>query len=456
MRNGPAWLAAAAGFALTLAAFWPGYLSYDSAVQWSEARHGVYTNIHPPLMAMLWSLSERLFPGPGPMLASSALLYWGAIAMLVQAVCAPAWARVLLVLVAGFWPPAFALLAHVWKDVALMALLGLAVGALACSLRDSQRPWRWRTVALLACVLACAMRHNAATALPPLLLWIAWEAGLGASRPRRSRWLLAGLAACVALPMLATLPERMPGVTRYRVWPAVAAWDVAAVSVSERRLLLPPGLLFPGDPLPRLAQHYTPATNVPTLVSGGVRSNFLFPYSDDQYRELRAQWLGLPLRYPRAYFAHRLAVAGRLFGWIRDPQVDQMALAPGVVALGDNPALAPRGDRFNAAVQRALNRAVGTPLFAGWLYLMLALAVVAAGLRRRDPRARLASATAASGLCYALPLLVAAGSAEFRYLSWLVSATILSLLLLLPVRASTSASDPRHAEPTSSRSRNPP
>jgi peptidoglycan/LPS O-acetylase OafA/YrhL len=47
----------------------------------------------------------------------------------------------------------------------------------------------------------------------------------------------------------------------------------------------------------------------------------------------------------------------------------------------------------------------------------------------RHPRAGLAAAVAASSLAYALPLALASGSAEFRYLAWPVLATLAAVLL---------------------------
>jgi hypothetical protein len=424
------------GFALTLAAFWPGYLSFDSALQWWEARQGQYSNVHPPAMAMLWSLSERFVSGAGPLLALFAALHWSAIALLAQRVRAPAPVVLGVVWIVGFWPPLFALLPHVWKDVAVMTLFGFAVAALAQSAAATTRAHRrWVASALLALAFGCAMRHNAATALPPLLAYLAWQMLRRrdlAARPWRVG--LLAVVGSIVLALVAQIPERLASVQRLPSWPAVAAWDLAAVSVREQRVLLPEAVLFlPADPLPLLTEHYTPATNVPTLVSGGIRSSFLFPYSDATYAELRQRWLALPWQHTHAYFAHRGEMMALLLRWHTDPLADSLVLMPGQVSYRDNPTPAPRSDALNRVLQSGLDRLVATPLFSGWLYLLACAALFAIGWRRGDARARLAAATALSGLCYALPLAVASGGAEVRYLSWLFAATLLATLLLLPV-----------------------
>lgn len=67
--------------------------------------------------------------------------------------------------------------------------------------------------------------------------------------------------------------------------------------------------------------------------------------------------------------------------------------------------------------------------FGGWLYLALAALVLASCLRRSAfARHALAATIAASGLAYALPLIVLSGAADFRYLSWLVGASLVGAL----------------------------
>jgi predicted permease len=79
-----------------------------------------------------------------------------------------------------------------------------------------------------------------------------------------------------------------------------------------------------------------------------------------------------------------------------------------------------------------LDAAVDTPLLAGWVYLLLTLAALVPAWRRcrAEPRAALAMALLASGLGYFLSLPLLSGSAEFRYLNWMILASLLGSLLL--------------------------
>src|SRR5579885_3626270 len=65
------------GFAVMLALNAPGQLSYDSVTQLAEGRAGHYNSWHPPLMAFLLGLFDRLVPGTLLFLLFQSLLLLG-------------------------------------------------------------------------------------------------------------------------------------------------------------------------------------------------------------------------------------------------------------------------------------------------------------------------------------------------------------------------------------------
>jgi hypothetical protein len=440
------WLAALAGLALSLAVFWPGYMSWDSAYQWWQARNNTFDSVHPPLMAMIWQLTDRVLPGPGGMFALQAMLLWSALAMFAAALpVRPAW-RAAMVLGLGFWPPLFALLPHVWKD--LWTLAGFA-WALALLAHDVRAPHRgWRLGALLALAFACAFRHNAITGALPLLAWIGWRE-LSLWRPK-SAW--AGraaaslaLGALLAVPVwaLATLPSLDARVKHTeKVWSVVTLWDAAAVSLAEGALVYPPELVDPTLTLDELRAKFVDYSNTTVYDTGKLRHSFDGPYTPAQREALDALAWSLPRDHAPAYFAHRWRLTQLLLGWDRAALPDGLVLMPGLHPYGDNPPVPPQSGALHARVLATLQSLVDTPLFAGWIYLLACVVVMATGIARmaRHPRAGLAAAVAASSLAYALPLALASGSAEFRYLAWPVLATLSAVILaLMPQAAGTAA-----------------
>ena len=78
-------LTALVGAAITIVAFFPGYMSSDSILQYEQARASALTNIreisgftdlHPPSMGIMWRLLDYIYPGPAGMLILHNLLYW--------------------------------------------------------------------------------------------------------------------------------------------------------------------------------------------------------------------------------------------------------------------------------------------------------------------------------------------------------------------------------------------
>ena len=421
---------ALAGFLLTLAAFWPGYLSWDSAYQWWQARGAPLDPAHPPVMVHLWRAVRAVLPDPGGMLAVQAAVWWAAIALFANALGGGAWRRAGTVALIGAWPPLLALLPHLWKDVGMAALFALAV---ACLAHDAAAPRRrWRVAALVALALGCAFRLNALSAALPLLGWIAWREVAPAPRRGARAWrvALAAVALLIVTILVSLGVNRAPG-KDVPVWPAVALWDLAAVSIEEERLLFPPVWVDPALTVADLRRDFVPYVNVPSFEHGQLKLNFYFDYTPAQFDELRDAWLALPFEHPRAYWTHRARLSAYLFGLRQGEHPDGLVISPGIVAFADNPPLAPNDGALHRVVQPALSRLVDTPVFAAWPYLVASLALVIAALGWRGGPAwrELAGAVAASGLCLAAPLAVLSPSSDFRYLLWSVFAALLAAAL---------------------------
>ncbi len=437
-----AWLAALAGLALTLAAFWPGYLSWDSAFQWWQARGGGIDTTHPPVMVRAWQLAGLALPLPGGVLLLQAALWWGVLALFANALGGGAVRRVAIVLGLGLWPPLLAVLPHLWKDVWMAAFFALAVACLARDIAPRARgpieasprknadagPTRWRIAALLAIAAACAFRLNALPAALPLLAVIAWR-----------MFPLWRLAACVATLVFVgvvlgagKLLNLAPGARDTAAWPSVAMWDIAAVSIAEDRLLFPPDWVDPALTVADLRRDFRPEVNVPSFTAGQLKLNYYYDYTPAQFAQLRAAWWSLPRDHTRAWLDHRARLSAFLFGLRPAAHPDSLVLAPGVVAYGDNPPVARNTSALNTWLQRLLDRLVDTPLFAGLAYVVLALALLLRWAWRRDGGlGALSGATAASALLLAAPLTVLSPSSDFRYLLWLLLGALMALVLRL-------------------------
>jgi len=425
----PEWLAATLGLAVAVLAFYPGYMSWDSAYQWWQARHDQFDATHPPLMAMVWQLTDRILPGPGGMFLAQQLLLWLALGGFAAALpCRPAW-RVLVVLVLGFWPPLFGVSAFLWKDVWTLGAFAAAAALLAAELN---RPSRLRLVLALAFLgLACAFRHNAITGALPLVAWAVfrwpttWRKGL-------VRTTALSVLVSVGVLVVSKLPDLDSRVRSVdSVWSVVTLWDAAAVSVREGELVYPPELVDPTLTLEELRELFVDYSNGTVFHTGKLNHSFDGPYTEQERRALRRLAWELPTRYPSSYFGHRLRVSEMLYGWDRAGLPDGQVFWPILHGYGDNPPLEVERSSFQTGIANGLVGMVDSLWFAGWLYLGAAAVVIGLGWRwRTRPRAGLAAVLAASALAYALPLSLASGSSEFRYLAWPLLATLMAVILV--------------------------
>ena len=179
--------------------------------------------------------------------------------------------------------------------------------------------------------------------------------------------------------------------------------------------------------------------------TGKLRHSFDGPYTPAQREALQALAWSLPRDHAPAYFAHRWRLTQLLLGWDRQALPDGLVLMPGLHQYQDNPPVPTPSSALHRRVLEALQALIDTPLFAGWIYLAVCVGVVGACLwkLRAWPLRQLAGrpvqcaawwlavVVATSSLAYALPLALASGSAEFRYLAWPVLATLCATLLVL-------------------------
>lgn len=420
------WLVAVAGFGFDLTAFWPGQMSFDSAYAWWQARGGASTNIVPPVFVWVWRACDWIVDGPGALFALHLVLFWCGLALLARALrCRPVAATAAMLLVA-LAPVSLVLRGQVWTDVGLFCALTFATGALACVEVDARRRWLLLPIAL-ALFYAAALRHNALPAIVPFVAWFMWLLLRSFAAASRGRVTLATLAVLLALAgtnrWLDTRVDRA-----VPVWPSLAQFDLAAVSIETGHMRLPDFMIGPDLDVAELAQAFRPWSNVPMLVgtTHGIREPFS-EYSAAELTTLRAAWFDAIADEPRAWLAHRLRLSRALFGTHAIEWPRELIYVDDEVGYRDNPPVARAANALHNGLMRAAANLAATPALAAWPYLTLGLIGAAIAWRRRgDIDARLAAIALLSAWLYALPLTAIAPSAELRYLAWPCVASLLA------------------------------
>lgn len=413
-------LAALLGIAFFTACYFPGAMSLDSAVIWSQARGAPSTNIYGAGLRWLWRLTDALWVGPGPLLLIQLALLWSGLALIARALEGTIAVRIAFMLAAAFAPVVFVLLAHVWSDVMLLATLTFAVGALL-RWRDA-RATGWLVVFWLALAFAMTLRHNVLPAALPLVAYAAIlhrQGNADAWRGKRVGVFVTVTVLCLGLHSVSRLSAESAQ-RRFALWPATAMWDLAAISIDANRILLPDGTHKPELTLDDLRSAYVPYANVPifTATQGRVIGPF-FLDSDAVNALLRSAWLDAVTAQPAAYLSHRWRLTCALFGSKPRAWPHELVYVDDELPFRDNPPVTPNQSALHSTAIRFADALRDTAALAPWPYLALGLAALPVAWRRRtQANARAALAVLASGLAYAAPLPLIAPSAELRYLGW--------------------------------------
>jgi hypothetical protein len=427
----PLWIVGAVGVLAYATAFYPGAMSFDSAYQWWQARGGESSNIHGVGMTWLWRAGNALAPGPGVIFVLQLLLFWGGLAFIAQHLSAPTLWRVAFMLVAASAPVCFVLLSHVWSDVMLMAVLTCAVGAML-SARGRRRLWLLPGWALLC--LAVTLRHNAAAAVFPLLIYLEHLRNIQVGHAAAKSLRTVGIALLVTLLFQfgAYLLERTVDQAR-TLYAVTAEWDLAAISLDVGEILLPPDSHGPGLTLEDLRHAFVPytAATIFERTQAGMRQPFFAP-ADPLNDEIRRAWIDAIVTHPQAYLAHRWRVTKALFGSKSREWPPALIYFDGEYQYDGNPPIVPNSSAAHAWCVRLFDAMRGSVLLSTWPYLCLTIAALALAWRSRD-KADMGPpfAVLGSGMFYAAPLPFIAPAAELRYTGWTCLAALIGTALVL-------------------------
>lgn len=410
--------------------YYPGYMSYDAIDQLNQAREGVFRDWHPPLMAYIWGGLDRIVPGPGLLLLWQNLMFWGGLGLLAARL--RGWRSILFLVGVGFFLPIFASLGTIWKDSALAGALLLAVGILSWS--ELYQRGRLASLALLPMFYALALRHNAAPAIVPLLLWWAWQ--IGSSRNLLlHQWVpkVSIVGGGTLLVMLVAVNLSNSLLTTYPTYPFQQIWahDVVALSLAQNEVLLPPELNDPPFTIDQLRAIYTPESVVPLFCcTPDLRRIEQVRYASQRYKvdALFTRWLNIVPRNLSAYAAHRATAVTAMVGWGRAEVC--FPFETGVEPNGLGVTFTP------SPLNRWLTEQLFVPLqdsfwFRAWLYWAVNTLLVVGMVLFKPLRQTPMSILVVSGALYMLPYLIATTQCDLRFSWWMIIATVTAGALYL-------------------------
>lgn len=441
-----------------IAAYYPGVMSNDSIASLEQARSFEFTSWHPPIMALIWSVLDRLIEGPALMLIAQACLYAIACARLCTVAFPSLMLRLspwLVVPAFALFPPAMALNGMIWKDVWMSALLLLALSYLF-QLATTDQPGKQKygfAMLTLLCLSATAFRHNAVAATAGLLA--------GGCYYLAPRWniFVRLLASCTAGVVLAALLSLLvSAATRLIADPAhvttpILLHDIAGIIVesgdpkaaSRAALALAPALSDNRKAfVKRITKNYDPSA-AGRVLRNSRRTDAPFTINvyapDHDAAAVRRAWTGLVKRYPNAYLRHRYNAFRCLLqlcsaeSWAAHSYVLNPKYVP---PDGGNPI---QHWLRVTLLSPTLTRAYA-PIF--WLTVALAGALVGLARMRSTMAPLLFMGLSAVGL--AISLFFTSPIESYRYMHWAIMVGWAVIWVGLDAIARTKA-DPRPAQP---------
>jgi hypothetical protein len=409
-------LTTAAGYALTVVVFYPGYSTVDARYVYADAMAWRFGDWQSPAMAVLWRVIDPIAPGAASMFLVTATLYWLAFGMLALLAGRRApWLGFAAPLVA-LMPPAFFFLGMVWRDV-LFAVIWLTAAVLAFFAADRTERLRapMQVVALLLVAFGVLLRPNAVLAAPILAAYAIW--------PMRFDLKHTAIAFIPALllfsafipfvyynvlraerqnPQHSILVFDLGGITHF----AGANQFPAAWSADETTLLTSKCY----DPVRWDSYwHVAPCPFVMRRLERPGDTIFGTP------RLVEAWWHAIAA-HPFAYLSHRAT-----FMW------QFLARSNLVLPVWDwlNPASSYGHSPYFTPILALHDALQPTPLFRPGLWLVLAVAVgLFAWPARTTPAGAFAITVSACATVYVMSFAVLGVAADFRYAYWCVLATL--------------------------------
>jgi hypothetical protein len=400
---------------------YPGQMSFDSVWQLSEARAGVYTDWHPPAMAVLWHVLDHMLSGPFLMLVLQTVAFVAGCMMLLQRYLGRTLAAAGAIACLWF-PPVAVTFAVVWKDCQMVGYLALGTAWIL----SERRGVRLGGLAMLT--LASAMRHNAFTMTLPIIVML-WQ---WSPQPRVRRYAIA-FAVWIAVTLVAMLANAALTDKKMHPWHgSLAMYDTIGTlrfsgetSDAVLRDELAGAPLDQSEDLAvRIREAYAPALGVFRIINDKLMHQ---PTTDAERDGMANAFRRVVLGHPGAYLWHRWRTFHQLLGL--------QPTLPNYVWIGVDETLPTATPASPNRIQDALQGgglAIGqTWVMRPWIYALVLLVLVPLCIRARQ---RLPLVLVASALISELALFFLAPTPDFRYSLWLVPCVLMTVMMLVAQR----------------------
>lgn len=394
-------------FSLLLYTFYPGWMTPDSLVQYTDARVGVYYDWHPIVMAWWWRQLTFIADGPVIFLMQNILLYCVGTFFFVEA------NRRFFGSVAGViaaflscTPGVLAILGVIWKDIffGVLVYFGWSLLIYICALKKKpSRLAQW--VIFLAGTMALAVKPNG---LPSVLfLFLYYFILHSQSSKPLALSLLKSIGLLAASIGLALSLSSLVDVKKTYPFQYTQVYDLLGISVRSSKVFLPEFItdLFSTD-VQQLSKYYFAGGN--NLLFFGTHGP-LRTTEVSKISELNKRWIDAIQEYPLEYIAHR---------W--DNFIALLRIGSFQAAYITNPGIVDNNFGFSFQSNIFSNLIVASISHAQWLYLpwvyLSMLGIAYSIISFRTWNLVLSTTLFLSAITFILPHIFIAPASDYRYL----------------------------------------
>ena len=412
----------ATGFALTLAIFYPGIMTFDSKFLHEYAVKGTMGDWQSPVMVWLWALIDPIAPGPGSMFLLIATTYWLGFGILALTLASRGSKVALLLPLLAVTPPALALVGVIWRDVLFAACWLLAASvAFAAEERRSGIRLTGQIVALALIIFGVLLRPNALLAAPILAAYAIWLSRMSL----RKAALFYVPAALILFGAVQFVYYGLLDAKREHPLQTVMMFDLGGISHFAKANQFPVAwsetenaMLLDTCYQPTMWDIYWRLEPCDFVMRKIEREMALFGTP-----AIPKAWLAAILHHPVAWLQHRSAftwnfLAGdNLVMWTADIERPMQEVFP---------------DRAAFTAFRAVHDALKpTPLLRAGFWLLVCIVLCSIGLRRAPHESKFVFAVCGSAAIYVLTFYGVGVASDFRYGYWAVLAAMAGGVVLL-------------------------
>lgn len=402
----------------------PGEMGTDAISQYRQIHSGVLTDWHPPIMALLWSLLDRVWRGSGLLFVLHAGLYWLGYLLLAVGLyrcedTVGAWCVVAIAL----FPTNVLLLHEITKDVGLAVTCLIAFSVIYSSRRANRSLSPIVIVSLIVLIIyATLVRANAIFATPALILYLIWPT-LN-RRPMVAIMFYIGML-IIFIPASGFINHNLIAAKRDEAIRSLEVFDMAGIADRTDDASM---FQSQGNALEAVKRCYTPTLWDPI---GGAPCGLL-PRIGSPTATL---WLRAIQNHPRAYLRHRLSYFSRAINSRYLHHIPEDEAYDWNYFLNSKPHLLK--DRI---LNTVFDLSVFTPLFSALLGL-ITLVLLTDRKIRATAEGTLALFLMLSGQIYLAAYFIVGVASEFRYFLWCMVSLPLALLFAFRAVARASKSE---------------